>query len=322
MSMSESPLDRLSKRLSRRLEAIESRAQHQDVVVFVVDDEPFNVDSLVRALRDRYQVRPFVRAEDALDALMKGEHPELIITDQRMPGMSGVELLEQVRALLPSCMGIILSGYTEKNDLIGGINRGHVYQYLTKPWNLDVLLAAVGRTLEHARALAERDRLSAEMESCKHGMEPGNVDAVLGLFDERHFRATLVNELRRHARHGTPLSLLLLQAPGGPTAPLAKAGAAAVVAQLRETPLDLDLAALLGSGELWVLLPHLSPAAAKERALRMIQRLSEARSTLRIGLSGLPEGAGPPGEPLSADELMARARRALEGPGEDPVRLG
>jgi len=144
-----SAIDRLKQRRS-------SRTGHDASVdgprrsIFVVDDEPPNLDSLNRVLGDRYLVSTFDSADDALQAIRTSGTPDLIITDQRMPGMTGVELLTEVGKLFPQAVGVVLSGYTERKDLVGAVNTGRVFSYITKPWQPETLLDTVSKALEHS----------------------------------------------------------------------------------------------------------------------------------------------------------------------------
>jgi putative two-component system response regulator len=116
--------------------------------VLVVDDEPANLRLLERLFRRDYQVFTATSGAEAL-ALLNQHDIALLITDQRMPGMTGIELLKNTVALRPHMVRIILTGYTDVSALVEAINCGHVYQYVTKPWNNDELRLTVERALEH-----------------------------------------------------------------------------------------------------------------------------------------------------------------------------
>ena len=114
----------------------------------IVDDELANLRTLERLFREDYQV---ITAESGSEALVLLEQHDvaLLITDQRMPAMTGLDLLQRTVALRPQMVRILLTGYTDIGALIEGINCGHVYRYLTKPWNNDELRATVSQALEH-----------------------------------------------------------------------------------------------------------------------------------------------------------------------------
>jgi PAS domain S-box-containing protein/diguanylate cyclase (GGDEF)-like protein len=113
----------------------------QDVqrTVLVVDDEPGIRSALVRVLRrDGYRI---LMASDGNEALaLLALHPvQVIVSDQRMPGMSGTELFGVVKELYPDTLRIILSGYTDLKVVTDSVNRGAVFRFLTKPWDDDLL---------------------------------------------------------------------------------------------------------------------------------------------------------------------------------------
>jgi DNA-binding NtrC family response regulator len=126
--------------------------------IMVVDDEPANLRLLVRLFRQDYDVLTAESGEDALRLLSQHDFA-LLITDQRMPGMTGVELLERTATVRPHMMRIILTGYTDVDALVEAINRGQVYKYVTKPWNNDELRLTVSRALEHYETNKERHEL-------------------------------------------------------------------------------------------------------------------------------------------------------------------
>ena len=102
--------------------------------VLVVDDEVRSQEALRRTLEEDFTVFTAGSAEAALQ-VMTAEFVHVILCDQRMPGTSGVEFLRLVRAQWPDTIRIILSGYTETEDIIAGINEAGIWQYLLKPWH-------------------------------------------------------------------------------------------------------------------------------------------------------------------------------------------
>ena len=116
--------------------------------ILVVDDEPSNLRVLERLFRYDYEVITAESGEEALRRL--NEHDAaLLITDQRMPSMTGVELLKRTADLRPQMVRIILTGYTDVETLVEAINSGLVYKYVTKPWDNEELRLTVNRALEH-----------------------------------------------------------------------------------------------------------------------------------------------------------------------------
>lgn len=116
--------------------------------IMIVDDEPVNLRLLERLLSRSYQVIAASSGTEALQLLL--EHDvALLITDQRMPGMTGIELLKRTVDFRPHMVRMILTGYTDVSSLVEAINCGQVYKYVTKPWNNEDLRLAVERALEY-----------------------------------------------------------------------------------------------------------------------------------------------------------------------------
>lgn len=135
-------------------------------VILFVDDEPEVLGLLRRTFspQDGYEALTAGGAEEALRILAERE-VDLLVTDQRMPGMTGVELIAEARRRRHDLCAILLTAYTEPEELVDAINRGEVYRYLVKPWESADLRQTVVRALEqvklkreHARALAEAER--------------------------------------------------------------------------------------------------------------------------------------------------------------------
>jgi len=131
--------------------------------VLVVDDEPASVRAVTRALQAEARVVGTTSAAQALAALAT-EPIALLIVAHRMPEMTGTELLARTAAQCPDAVRILLTGYTDIGNLIDAINAGHVYHYLTKPWEPQALRLVVRRGLERYEADADRRRLLADLE--------------------------------------------------------------------------------------------------------------------------------------------------------------
>lgn len=112
-------------------------------VLLLVDDEENVLISLKRILRrEGYMILTASCAEQGLEIM--AQYPvNVVISDQRMPGMSGVEFLNRVKTMHPNVVRMILSGYTEVNTLADAINKGEIYQFITKPWENETLISLV-----------------------------------------------------------------------------------------------------------------------------------------------------------------------------------
>ena len=131
-------------------------------VVLVVDDEVRSLEALSRTLDEDFTVFTASSADDALEVLRR-EFVTIVLCDQRMPNMSGVEFLKRVRAEWPDVVRIIISGYTDAEDIIAGVNEAGIWQYLLKPWHPDQLLLTLRNASEIHRLLEENQRLALEL---------------------------------------------------------------------------------------------------------------------------------------------------------------
>ncbi|MBI4757257.1 MAG: sigma-54-dependent Fis family transcriptional regulator [Betaproteobacteria bacterium] len=129
--------------------------------VLVIDDELRSQEALRRTLEEDFEVFCASGAEDA-QAVMEREWIQIVLCDQRMPGTSGVQFLKRVREHWPDAVRIILSGYTESEDIIAGINDAGIYQYILKPWQPGQLLLTLRAAAELHRLQAENQRLALE----------------------------------------------------------------------------------------------------------------------------------------------------------------
>ena len=132
--------------------------------ILVVDDEMGSQDAIRRTLDEDFNVLTAGSAVEAR-ALMELQLPVVILCDQRMPGMSGVSFLKEVRERWPEVVRIIISGYTDSEDIIAGINDAGIYQYLMKPWMPDHLLDCVRGAAESRRLQNDMHRLDIELRS-------------------------------------------------------------------------------------------------------------------------------------------------------------
>ena len=134
--------------------------------VLVVDDEVRSQEALRRTLEDDFEVFTAASAEQA-QRIMESEWIQIVVCDQRMPQMSGVEFLKGVRSQWPDTLRIILSGYTDAEDIIAGVNEAGIYQYLMKPWQPEQLLLTLQTAARVYRLQQENQRLSLELRTAE-----------------------------------------------------------------------------------------------------------------------------------------------------------
>jgi response regulator RpfG family c-di-GMP phosphodiesterase len=125
--------------------------------LLVVDDEPDVCDSVHDLLRREFRVLKATTPQEGY-RLMQEEEVHIIMTDQRMPQVTGVEFLARAKAKRPQAVRMLFTGYADLESIIAAINQGHIFQFLKKPWQPEELQAAV------RQAAAEYDRLISDGE--------------------------------------------------------------------------------------------------------------------------------------------------------------
>jgi response regulator RpfG family c-di-GMP phosphodiesterase len=129
--------------------------------VLAVDDEPNIVSALRRTLRSRgFTVHTALGGAEGLQVL-ESQSVDVIISDMRMPEMTGAQFLHAARQKLPEAVRILLTGYADITSTIEAVNHGEIFRYLSKPWEDEVLLSVVNDGLERKRLARERDQLLA-----------------------------------------------------------------------------------------------------------------------------------------------------------------
>jgi response regulator RpfG family c-di-GMP phosphodiesterase len=136
--------------------------------LLIVDDEPNVCDSVHDLLRREFRVLKANSAQEGYK-IMQEEEVHIIMTDQRMPQITGVELLTRVKSKYPQAVRMLFTGYADLESIIAAINQGHIYQFLKKPWQPEELEDAVRHAASEydrlTEAAAEREELLEEVES-------------------------------------------------------------------------------------------------------------------------------------------------------------
>lgn len=140
------------------------------ISVLYVDDEENNLRSFKATFRRIYDVHTAISGDEGLKIL--AENPiQVIITDQRMPEMTGIEFLSKVLEIDREPMRMLLTGYSDINAVIDSINKGQVYRYLTKPWNEDELRSAIESAYEVYSLRKENKELLKKLEIANDQLE-------------------------------------------------------------------------------------------------------------------------------------------------------
>ncbi|EPC03742.1 hypothetical protein L861_00160 [Litchfieldella anticariensis FP35 = DSM 16096] len=144
--------------------------------LLLVDDEENMLKSLRRVLRNEpYTLLMAGDGEQALN-LMEDQEVDLVISDARMPGMDGPTLLANIQHRWPDCMRILLTGYADISTTVRAINEGHIYRYVSKPWDDDELRLIIRQALAYQFAEKERQRLERLTQSQNRQLQELNAD--------------------------------------------------------------------------------------------------------------------------------------------------
>ncbi|HEY9178894.1 MAG TPA: response regulator [Flavipsychrobacter sp.] len=134
----------------------------EKINVLYVDDEEHNLMSFKATFRIKYKVFTAISGEEAIK-IMDSEPIDIIITDQRMPNMTGVQLLESILDKHPDPMRILLTGYADLNAVIDAVNKGKIFHYLTKPWNEEELDMTIQRAYDIYKLRKDEKELTEKL---------------------------------------------------------------------------------------------------------------------------------------------------------------
>lgn len=170
--------------------------------ILFVDDETANLRVLERLFRNRYELINATSGPEALE-LLATHDVALIISDQRMPDMTGVDFLKRAAEMRPQTVRIILTGYTDASALVEAINSGVVYKYVTKPWVNEDLMQTVKRALQHYETLKAQRQLQLQHERLQTRLKATRdsfVEAATAMVEMRDARSREHCErVRNHA---------------------------------------------------------------------------------------------------------------------------
>jgi signal transduction histidine kinase len=170
--------------------------------LLVVDDEVDVLDSLRHQFHRAYRVLTCASGKRAIE-LLEQENVELILTDQRMPGMSGDQVLREARRLKPDAIRMLFTGYADIQAVISAVNEGHIFRYILKPWDSAELEGIIRQGVEQYELLAERRRLVSALQATNLELKKANEE--LARVDQLK---TAFIEVASH-EFNTPITLVL-----------------------------------------------------------------------------------------------------------------
>lgn len=194
----------------RRLPDHLLRVHKPERTLLVVDDEPNIVSALRRLLRrDNYTILTAYSGKEGLEVLAQNE-VDVIMSDQRMPGMTGVEFLRAAKDLYPDTIRIVLSGYTELQSVTDAVNEGAIYKFLTKPWDDTQLRAHVEEAFRRKEMADENRRLSHDLRNANLELSLANsrLEQMLSEQSQQLERGEISLAIVREALLNLPLAII------------------------------------------------------------------------------------------------------------------
>ena len=302
--------------------------------LLVVDDEETLRSVVSQVLSaDGFQVAEAASGEEALEAFRMHAH-QLVITDIRMKGMSGIELLAHIKLHNPDTQVVIMTSHASLDSALSALRAG-AYDYLVKPFeSLDLISAVAGRAAEKARLVTRNRELVEQLKRANEELQEANGtlkemavrDGLTSLYNHRYFQEALAQEVVRSRRTGKPCSVVFMDVDnfkvyndthGHPEGDgLLKTLAGMLTANLRGS----DLAARYGGEEFVLLLPETSKEAALmiAEALRRVveshdfpggEKQPLGRVSISLGVGSFPPDGGDPAELMAyADARLYQAK--------------
>ncbi|HJW57663.1 MAG TPA: EAL domain-containing protein [Burkholderiaceae bacterium] len=184
--------------------------------LLLVDDEANILAALKRLLRrDGYQILTAESGQEGLEILAQ-KSVDVIVSDQRMPGMTGVEFLRTAKGIYPNTVRIVLSGYTELQSVTNAVNEGAIYKFLTKPWDDDLLREHIAEAFRHKEMADENRRLDREVRMANQELAIANrqMEEHLRQKQQQITRTEVSLEIVREILQYVPTPLLGLDESG------------------------------------------------------------------------------------------------------------
>ncbi|MBJ6751302.1 GGDEF domain-containing response regulator [Geomonas anaerohicana] len=298
--------------------------------LLVVDDEETLRSVVSQVLTaDGFTVSEAASGEEALEAFRAGSH-QLVITDIRMSGMSGIELLSEIKSHNPDTQVVIMTSHASLDSALTALRAG-AYDYLVKPFeSLDLISAVAGRAAEKARLVAQNRELLEQLTRANRELQEANQalkevavrDGLTSLYNHRYFQEAFAQEVARSKRFDKRCSLIFFDVDnfkhyndthGHPEGDRLLKGLAQIVISHSRA---CDVAARYGGEEFVLLLPETGKEGAVKAAEEMRARVAEhpfagretqplGRVTVSVGVASFPEDGS------EAQALLERADQFL-----------
>ncbi len=145
--------------------------ENQKIRILYVDDEVGNLVGFKSTFRQLYDIKTAVSGKEGIEILDANPDIEIIITDQRMPEMTGLEFLSAIKEKHAEPIRILLTGYTDFSALVEAINKGQIYRYLQKPWNEEEIKVVVNQAYEIFDLRRKNKELMKSLERANEQLE-------------------------------------------------------------------------------------------------------------------------------------------------------
>jgi len=279
--------------------------------ILVVDDEEAIRVILSDVLSEAGYAVLLASSGDQAIAMLRSDPPHMVITDMKMPGADGLEVVKAARAVDPGLPVVVVTGYASVDTAVELMKLGAA-DYIPKPFNIDHIRIVVARLLR----MRELQRQANEAARYK---ELARVDQLTGLYNRRHFDEALAAEVRRAKRYDRPVSLMLFDLDGFKQYNDTRGHRAGDVllhefgALLKRAVRQSDCATRYGGDEFAVILPE-----TDKNGMRLLgERLTVETQDLHPGpdpqqqVTASAGGATLPSDAADADHLVERADQAL-----------
>jgi diguanylate cyclase (GGDEF)-like protein len=284
--------------------------------LLILDDEPGTLDALERLLRRHFRVFKTTHAVEALSLLENHADLAVILSDQRMPEVNGIDFLKTAKMKVPNAVRALLSGQINMEDLVIAINEGLMHRLLMKPWYNSYLQVQLQECVQQHRLLAERDSLQ----------KLSITDPITQLTNHRYFQDQLRVEVERAKRHGREFSLMMLDLDhfkqfndkwGHPFGDRVLNGVGSLLSAVVR---NIDSVSRYGGEEFVIILPDTPLSSALEVADRLRKKVSDhvwnldptgnpVRISMSIGVATFPHHGQTPSDLIeNSDKAMYVAK--------------